>query len=211
MSNTDSKVNNAAAQAISAGANPRDLEIARQYLGKKDFIGFCQSFVSKVTGGLTKGGSAIQAWLNSPNKIPSLQGIQPGDLLYFGPHSSNKGYGHTGVYSGNNQMISATNNGVTQNDLGGWLKQTGQKLLGYVPVSQRQTQTQPQPIQSNSGDVLNSIISILQPSGNKIPTPQVHANYPNLAQTLSKNQTGVLQQSQNQIGRLPTTQRGVLG
>ncbi len=131
------KVNVATAQAIQAGAKPRDLEIARQYLGTSKFIGYCQSFVRQVTGGKTNGASAIAAWNNAPQKVQGTQGMQPGDLVYFNADKSNQGFGHTGIFAGNNQFISATDNGIRQTDLGSWMKATGQKLLGYVPAVER--------------------------------------------------------------------------
>jgi hypothetical protein len=131
------RANVAAAQALYAGANPRDLEIARRYLGTSKFIGYCQSFVRQVTGGRTSGASAIQAWNNTSQKVQGIQGIQPGDLVYFSPHVSNRGYGHTGVYSGNGQFISATDSGIKQMGILDWIKSTGQKLLGYVPAVER--------------------------------------------------------------------------
>ena len=137
MTTLNAQANTATAQALSAGANPAELEIARKYLGKKDFIGYCQAFVNRISGGKTSGASAIQAWNSAQQRIAGTQGLQPGDLVYFTPNKSNSGYGHTGVYAGNNQFISATNAGIRQNSIMDWMKQTGQKLLGYVPTSQR--------------------------------------------------------------------------
>lgn len=137
MSNLSAKVNVATIQAINAGASPRDLEIARQYMGSKNFIGYCQRFVRQVTGGKTTGASAIEAWNKASQKVQGAQGLQKGDLVYFSPNASNRGLGHTGIYSGNGQFISATDSGVRQTNLLDWIKSTGQKLLGYVPNSQR--------------------------------------------------------------------------
>lgn len=132
------KVNVATAQALQAGANPKDLEIARQYLGSSKFIGYCQSFVRQVTGGRTQGASAIQAWNNAPQKVQgSINGMQPGDLVYFSPNASNRGYGHTGIYAGQGQFVSATDKGIRQAPIMDWVRATGQKLLGYVPHSDR--------------------------------------------------------------------------
>lgn len=135
MSSTQAKANIAATQALQAGASPRDLDIARQFLGTKKFIGYCQSFVRQVTGGKTTGASAIQAWNRAPQKVQGTQGIKPGDLVYFSPNTSNRGYGHTGIYAGNGQFISATNSGIKQTNVLDWMKTTGQRLLGYVPGS----------------------------------------------------------------------------
>lgn len=137
MASKTAQANVATTQALRAGANPRDLEIARQYLGTSKFIGYCQSFVRQVTGGKTTGASAIQAWNNAPTKIQGTQGLQAGDLVYFSPNASNRGYGHTGIYEGNGNFISATNNGIKSTGLTDWMKSTGQKLLGYVPAVER--------------------------------------------------------------------------
>ena len=138
MSTLDSKTNVATAHAIAAGASPKDLEIARQYMGQSNFIGYCQSFVRQVTGGRTQGASAIDAWNNAQNKVQgSVQGMQPGDLVYFTPNASNSGYGHTGIYAGNGQFVSDTDKGIRQAGLSDWIKATGQKLLGYVPNGER--------------------------------------------------------------------------
>jgi hypothetical protein len=136
-SNKDAKANVAVSQALGVGADPKSLEIARQYLGTSKFIGYCQRFVRQVTGGRTIGASAIEAWNKAPQKIQGVQGIQPGDPVYFSPNSSNRGYGHTGIYAGNGQFVSATDRGIRQANLGEWIKATGQKLLGYVPGANR--------------------------------------------------------------------------
>jgi hypothetical protein len=133
MVSNQAKANTVTVQALRAGADPRDLELARQYMGVKKFIGYCQAFVNRVSGGKTSGASAIEAWNKAPTRIQGTQGIQPGDLVYFSPNASNRGYGHTGIYEGNGKFISATNSGIRSSDLMGWLKSTGQKLLGYVP------------------------------------------------------------------------------
>lgn len=138
MSTLDSKTNVATAHAIAAGASPKDLEIARQYMGQSKFIGYCQSFVRQVTGGRTQGASAIEAWNNAKQKVAgSVQGMQPGDLVYFSPNASNSGYGHTGIYAGQGQFVSATDKGIRQSGLSEWMQATGQKLLGYVPAAGR--------------------------------------------------------------------------
>lgn len=111
------------------------LNTASQYLGTQDYRNYCEAFVEQATQGHTGVyPSAIQAWMAQRNNaVQGIQGIQPGDTIYFGADSSNGGYGHTGVYIGNGQFISATYNGVKQTDLTSWLKSTGQQLLGYVP------------------------------------------------------------------------------
>lgn len=129
-------------QALQAGAQPLVLQLASKLLGAREYIGYCQAFVERMSGNQQRFPSAIQAWNNALNKVQGTQGIQPGDLVYFSPNQSNRGYGHTGIYSGDNQMISATYGGVKKNNLEDWLKSTGQKLLGYLPQGARQVQTQ---------------------------------------------------------------------
>lgn len=132
------KVDNSAlatSSAIQAGAHPDLLAAARSQLGKKAYIGFCEAFVEQATRG-QRGmfPSAIAAWNGQQNVArPGTNGMQPGDIVYFNADPSNQNFGHTGIYAGNNQFISATNNGIQQTDLDAWQKSTGQKLLGYVP------------------------------------------------------------------------------
>lgn len=114
------------------------LNTAGQYLGTQDYNNFCEAFVEQATQGHTGVyPSAIQAWLGQQKQaVQGTQGIQPGDTVYFGADKSNGGYGHTGIYIGNGQFISATYNGVKTADLSKWQQSTGQKLLGYVPSGQ---------------------------------------------------------------------------
>lgn len=132
---------NATQQALQAGASPLVLSLAKKMLGKKEYIGYCQRFVERM-GGTTQGVSAIDAWNRSQNKVQGTQGIQSGDLVYFSPNQSNQGYGHTGVYEGDNNFISATYGGVQRSNLADWAKQTAQKILGYVPQSERTQQVE---------------------------------------------------------------------
>lgn len=115
------------------------LNTAAQYLGTSDYNNFCEAFVEQATQGHTGTyPSAIQAWLAQQKSAVSgtTKGIQPGDTVYFSANEGNGGYGHTGIYVGNNQFISATNNGVQTQDLSQWQSSTGQQLLGYVPSGQ---------------------------------------------------------------------------
>lgn len=101
---------------------------ASQYLGQPLDQGDCQAFVEQMTKGRTGiYPTAIDAW-NSQNKqaIRGLEGIRPGDAIYFTPN-------HTGIYAGNNQFISATDNGVEINNVNDWSQKTGQGILGYIP------------------------------------------------------------------------------
>jgi hypothetical protein len=175
----------ATAEAQSAGATPAILALAQKLLGQKAYIGWCQEFVQKV-GGTTSGGTAYQAWQNAQNKVQGMQGIQPGDLVYFGPDASNNNDGHTGVYAGNGQFISATDSGIMNNSIPQWQNSTGQKVLGYVPQGPRQAQqpaastqmTQPQtqrsvpraPIQYTSQDMATATNPVMPSTAQVTPT-----------------------------------------
>jgi len=92
-----------------------------------DFSGWCQAFVEKAQGSSEKYPTAYDAWTSQKNKaVQGTKGIQPGDAIYFYPN-------HTGIYMGNDQFISATDNGVESHDLNEWGKLTGQQVLGYIP------------------------------------------------------------------------------
>lgn len=108
---------------------------AESYSGSQQFKNLCQAFVEQMTYG-HQGvyPTAIAAWNQQQNKaISGTDGIQPGDLVYFGADKSNGGFGHAGIYEGNGNFVSATDSGVQSNNLDQWQKGTGQKLLGYVP------------------------------------------------------------------------------
>lgn len=124
----------ATSDAIQNGADPLALALAKKQLGEKQYIGYCESFVEGVTGSGWRGASATDAWnrqASAGKTVDGLNGVQPGDAVYFS--DPNQPYGHTGVYAGNNQFISATDNGIQQNDINNWVGATGQKVLGYVP------------------------------------------------------------------------------
>jgi hypothetical protein len=115
------------------------LNTASQYLGTGDFNNYCEAFVEQAALGHTGVyPSAIQAWIaQQKSAVQGTQGLQPGDQVFFSADKTNGGYGHTGIYIGNNQFISATYNGVKTEDLSKWQASTGQKLLGYVPSGQQ--------------------------------------------------------------------------
>jgi len=174
--------------ALVAGASPLVLALAQKMLGKKEYIGYCQRFVQKM-GGTTSGGSAIQAWQNAQNKVQGTQGIQLGDLVYLSANQSNKGFGHAGVYAGNNQFVSATDKGITQNDLNKWSQSTGQKILGYVPQGERQAQEAPstQLIQSKQPQQMQRQ-PIIVPQFNPIPLPSSQPSQLSMPNPLSPAQ-----------------------
>lgn len=117
--------------ALNAGADPADLARAKAQLGEQAYIGYCQSFVEQATGSGWQGSSASDAWERSQNKIQGLQGMQPGDLIYF--NDPNNPDGHVGIADKNNQFVSATDNGIQENDINNWEQETGQSPLGYIP------------------------------------------------------------------------------
>lgn len=102
---------------------------------KGQYNGFCQRFVEDATYG--KHGifdSAISAWNQLPNKVRGLQGVKPGDLVYFSANAGNNNDGHVGIYEGNGVFKSATSKGIEDQNIGDWMAKTGQQVLGYVPV-----------------------------------------------------------------------------
>lgn len=113
---------------------PDDVALAQKSIGDQSYNGWCQAFVEHATQGKTGlYPSAIAAWQQQQNKaVPGLTGVKPGDPIYFAPNDSNEGYGHTGIYVGDNKFISATDNGVKTYDLNDWSNMTGQQILGYL-------------------------------------------------------------------------------
>lgn len=171
----------ATSQALANGADPNLLDRARQFLGKNAYVGLCEAFVERMTQG-AEGiyRSAIDAWnQHQGSRQQGLAGVKPGDAVYFAPDASNQGYGHTGVYMGNGQFISATDNGIRQYNLNDWQKMTGQKLLGYVPqdsrVQQARSQLYPQQPRQQTPMTIPSVtqqkLATTQP--NKPQTPPV--------------------------------------
>lgn len=132
-----SAISQATSQAIQHGADPDMLANLYRTVGSQNYIGLCQKFVEQATMGSTGHyASASDAWHQQQDravKDSNLNGIQPGDAVYFDADQSNQGYGHTGIYTGNGKFISATDNGVQNNPLSDWIGQTGQKVLGYIP------------------------------------------------------------------------------
>lgn len=117
---------------------PSDVQKAEQDIGDGTYSGYCESFVEQMTGSGQMGGSAIEAWNNNAQAgraVSGTDGIQPGDPIYFSANQGNGGYGHVGIYMGNNQFISATYNGTQVENLDDWTKSTGQQILGYLPFS----------------------------------------------------------------------------
>lgn len=122
----------------SGNYTPAAVDTAQKRTAATAYNGLCEKFVEQASYG--KSGifpSAIAAWTGQQDKaIAGINGIKPGDAVYFNADSSNGGFGHTGIYLGEGKMLSATYNGLQESDLGSWQKQTGQKILGYVPLGQ---------------------------------------------------------------------------
>lgn len=141
----------AVSQALQNGADPGILGQAFQSLGGNQFIGMCEAFVEQMTKG--KQGlfpSAIAAW-NGQKHQSGTSGMKAGDTVYFDADAGNGYNGHTGIYEGNGNFLSATNNGIREYNINDWENMTGQKLLGYVsdsdstaPPMRQQQQQQPQ-------------------------------------------------------------------
>ena len=123
----------AVATAIQAGADPKVLNKAKSMLGNQDFIGLCEKFVEQVTGMPQKFASAFADWQANKNKAIPLSQAKPGDKIFFAPDASNSGYGHTGVITGPDSMISATSSGVKKSSISKWVSEVGQKVLGVIP------------------------------------------------------------------------------
>lgn len=104
----------------------------------QSYAGLCESWVEDVTNSSIQGDTAYDSWKNLSSKgkgITGLNGVQPGDLVYFGsdPNSAYGTDGHVGIYNGNGLFTSATDNGVATANIQNWTKTNNQTLLGYVP------------------------------------------------------------------------------
>ena len=112
---------------------------AKGYIGNQDYNGMCQQFVGDVTGNKTKGASAVDAWDNNLDKaVPNTQGMKAGDMVYLLGNSPDApgqsfDFGHAGIYEGNGMFISATDNGVKEENLDKWTKDNNQTVIGYIP------------------------------------------------------------------------------
>lgn len=117
-------------------ALPQNALRAAQDVGDQAFNALCQKFVEEATYGRSGLFPSAYAAYRAQQKAArtDYQNIKPGDLLYFAPDASNGYSGHTGIYTGNGQMVSATYGGVKQSNVSQWLQGTGQQILGYIPV-----------------------------------------------------------------------------
>lgn len=118
---------------------PSDVQTADSQMGQHDLTGLCEQAVEQWSGLPKMGTTAGNAWDNWVSKgkaYSGLQGVQPGDLLYFQPNGSNQGSGHAALFAGydnqgNPLMVSATDNGVEKDNVTTWSSKIA-PLLGYV-------------------------------------------------------------------------------
>ncbi len=91
---------------------------AKSVIGSHAWDGFCETFVELAYGASYRYANAQAAFTDlhtSTNRNPDL-----GALVWFVPNSGNGGFGHVGIYIGNDQFISATNNGVATYTISYW-------------------------------------------------------------------------------------------
>jgi NlpC/P60 family len=96
----------------------RAIAWAKSQFGSSAWNGLCERFVENAFG--TQGQyataqAAYNALHTSTNWSPNI-----GSLVWFVPNASNGEAGHVGIYIGNGQFISATDNGVQIYDLTYW-------------------------------------------------------------------------------------------
>ena len=118
----DSDPNLATIKAVQSGADLKSIVWAKQHMNDKEYVGWCQKFVVDASGG-NRAPTAINAWETAPKKVPGLQGVKPGDKVYFSPN-------HAALYEGDNKIISG---GLGESNIADWLKNNNQHLLGYIP------------------------------------------------------------------------------
>jgi hypothetical protein len=137
-------------------------------IGNQAYDDLCEKFAEEaVYGHSNMYANAITAWMQQANHGvigPSLSGIQPGDLVYFSPNEGNGYNGHAGIYQGNGQFLSATDNGVQLNDIGRWAKSTGQQILGYVPTSNPKLKAQLSTLQGGNANQQSTLTDANAPS-----------------------------------------------
>lgn len=149
-------------------------------IGNQSYDDLCEMFAEQqIYGHASLYPNAITAWTSqSPYQKSGLQGIQPGDQVFFSPNAGNGNNGHTGIFKGydaqgNPLMESATDNGVQVSNISNWLKGTGQQLLGYIQTSnpklkQELTSFANQTTQSLGGWGTGNPAGPANPQGNQI-------------------------------------------
>lgn len=138
----------------------------------QSYAGLCESWVEDVTNSSIQGDTAYDSWKNLSGKgkgVAGLNGVQPGDLVYFSsdPNSSYGTDGHVGIYNGNGLFTSATDNGVATASINDWTKANQQQVLGYVPRKDLS------PEQGSGGGSMagidpNAIVKIKSPQGGEL-------------------------------------------
>lgn len=123
------------------GVMPQDVKNAEEYLGQGIDQGMCEAFASQMTNGQKWGATSADAFQNQLQQglaiaDPTLSNMPIGSKIYWKPSPANGGNGHTAIYMGNNQMISADYDKVSINNISAWEQNTGMTPSGYVPVSQ---------------------------------------------------------------------------
>ncbi len=76
----------------------------------------CQRFVENAYGTSGRYPSAIAA----ARALPRFSRGARGQMVFFAANSSNGGFGHSGIYIGNGQMVSVTTSGVRISSVSGW-------------------------------------------------------------------------------------------
>jgi hypothetical protein len=112
---------------------PTDVRNASELTGKDYDSGYCESFVEQAAGIQPQGATALDAWNNFVQNGKAYQNANEapaGSFIYF--NDPNQPDGHVGISEGNGNFISATYNGVREDNLQDWEKQTGQQPLGYA-------------------------------------------------------------------------------
>jgi cell wall-associated NlpC family hydrolase len=89
---------------------------ALSQMGSRDFYNLCQRFIENAYGTSGQYRSAAAA-SNALMKTADPGAADVGDLVFFRPDASNGNAGHVGIYLGNGEMVSATNSGVTRDNI----------------------------------------------------------------------------------------------
>jgi|tagenome__1003787_1003787.scaffolds.fasta_scaffold20989793_6 cell wall-associated NlpC family hydrolase len=120
----------------------KNVDRAQRLIRSVEFNGLCQTFVDLVTYGRAgKFPAPVHAWSGYTEQgiaHSGIEGMEPGDLVFFAADDSNRNLAHVGVYVGADQYVSVTDRCVEQCSLADWQERTGQQLLGYVrPVTDK--------------------------------------------------------------------------
>ena len=115
---------------------PSDVTSAQNNAGSQAYDDYCQKFVEQMTTGhsgiFPSASAAINHYQQEGKLVTNPIGMKPGNLIYFSPDQSNKGFGHVGILTKDNRFISATEKGVEEMPISQWQQLTGQKVAGFV-------------------------------------------------------------------------------